>query len=405
MIRNSRNYYFINAYKPSLADLKKRLNRETLMDNIHKAFFFLILIIFLLWGSFGSLTNDCFADSTSKAPIDDSLKTQILILGTPHLQLLGESFKPSLLDSLLHVLQYYKPDLIGVESMPPYLIDDMERKGGNFTEVLNQFAKEIIEYGHISQNLLNTSRKGAEDKTDSLLQVIVVQTKKGVDDIRLQLVLYMIASYDLNSAILQWTYLPESLRTTNDVIPENISKFLNNKLKEPSEITFIGIELAKRIEIQEIESIDDHQDKDVFLKIAPKLLEELKDNPIYESVAKSSFYVDSEKRQQEAVQKGDLLPYYLYLNSLEYTSKDIENQWYLFFRTKLTSGLDRSRIALWEVRNLNIASHIRSALVLHPKKRMLVIIGTAHKPFIEEYLSQMMDVKLLKLDALLVEDN
>ena len=123
----------------------------------------------------------------------------------------------------------------------------------------------------------------------------------------------------------------------------------------------------------------------------------LQDNSGYLSVQKDSFYRNSQQRLQQAVKQGDLLPYYTYINSLEYNEKDMELQRNLWFRTKLQSGLDRSRMALWEVRNLNISSHIRRVTVMYPGKRIVVIIGVSHKPFLEAYLKQMVDMKIVQL--------
>ena len=95
-----------------------------------------------------------------------------------------------------------------------------------------------------------------------------------------------------------------------------------------------------------------------------------------------------------------MLRYYSFMNSLNYTSTDVAMQWGVWFRTKLASGLDRSRVAQWEVRNLNITSRIREATAFFPGKRMLVIIGAGHKPFLDSYLSQMLDVKLIQLAEL-----
>ena len=98
------------------------------------------------------------------------------------------------------------------------------------------------------------------------------------------------------------------------------------------------------------------------------------------------------------MESGDLLPYYLFLNSsTEYGMPDVDAQFHLFFRTRLPSGLDRSRSALWELRNLNITGHIRRITALKPGKRTLVIIGAGHKPFLDLYLSQMMDVRVVQL--------
>lgn len=348
--------------------------------------------------------NDRLISHTLKPPIEDSLKTKILVLGSPHLEALGESFNPSMLDSLLFVLEHYRPDLIAVESMPPSLIEEMERKNGNFTEVLNQFAKDRIGNGHIAQRLLGINRREAEQKADSLLDVMSKQSKyETLDEARLNLVLSMLASYDLNSALLQWSYLSDDLRIRNEVIPGNISAYLDEELKSPNEIVVIGVRLAKRLGLRRLESIDDHQEKDTFLKISTQLVSELQANSVYRSAAKSPFYIDSEKRLQDAAEEGDLLRHYLYLNSSQYMSTDVATQWGLFFKTNLASGLDRSRVALWEVRNLNMASRIRQSTVLHPGKRVLVIVGASHKPFLDAYLSQMIDVQLVNLDEILSE--
>jgi len=318
-----------------------------------------------------------------------------MILGTPHLQSLGDHFKPSLLDNLLDVLERFKPDLIGVESIPPFLLEDMELRKDKFADVINQFAKLRIEYGHKMQQNLKISRQKAEDIAHSLFLALRDEPKSY--DKRAELVQCLLASYDDVSALLQWSYLPEAFRSRYKDIPDNIHDYINDQLESSNEIISIGISIAKRLGLDRIEYVDDHHDKEIFLKIASKLMAEIQNNSEYLSVQNDSFYKKSQQRLQDAVKKGDLLPYYIYMNSLEYEARDMELQWNLWFRTKLQSGLDRSRMALWEVRNLNISSHIRRATALHPGERLLVIIGASHKPFLETYLNQMVDIKLVQL--------
>lgn len=334
-------------------------------------------------------------DQPVKASIVDNAKTHVMILATPHLRSLGDQFKPSLLDNLLHVLERFKPDLIGVESIPPFLLEDMERRKDKFGDVINNFAKLRVKYGHEIQQNLKISRQKAEDIAHSLFLMIRDEPKSF--DKRAELVQYLLASYDDISAILQWSYLPESFRLKYKGLPEYILVHMNNQLASSNEVTSIGISLAKRLDLDRIEHIDDHHEKDIFLKIAPELMAELQNNPEYLSVQKDSFYINSNQRLQDALSKGALLRYYIYMNSSEYGTRDMELQWNVWFRTKLQSGLDRSRMALWEVRNLNIASHIRRATVMYPGKRMLVIIGASHKPFLEAYLNQMVDIRLVQL--------
>jgi pheromone shutdown protein TraB len=73
----------------------------------------------------------------------------------------------------------------------------------------------------------------------------------------------------------------------------------------------------------------------------------------------------------------------------------------LFYRTRLASGLDRNRAAMWEARNLAIAARIRAETAAHPGGKVLVVIGAAHRPFIEAYLASMMDVQIVPLSQVL----
>jgi hypothetical protein len=137
------------------------------------------------------------------------------------------------------------------------------------------------------------------------------------------------------------------------------------------------------------------------MKIAADLSSQLKDNPLLKEVSSHPFYTKSNEDLKEAHQNNNLLPYYIRINTSEYGRKDMEIQWDIWFRTHLRSGLDRIRMALWEVRNLNIASHIRRATASHPGKRFLVIIGVGHKPFLDAYLSQMADIEIVQLNDLI----
>ena len=363
-----------------------------------RTFFALVLIgifcisvkIFPAYSLYDSLHAQLF-----NASLADNEETYVMILGTPHLESLGGQFKSSLLDRLLSVLEQFRPDLIGIESIPPSLLEDMERRKDKFGDVIDKFAKLRLEYGHIMQQKFDITRKKAEDIAHSLSQAI----RENPEDFekRAKLVQNLLASYDDISALIQWSYLPESFRLKYKDLPTNILTHMNNQLASPNEIISVGVTLAKRLQLERVKHIDDHHDKDIFQEIAPQLIAELENNSEYLSVQKDSFYRDSQQRLQQAVKNGDLLPYYAYINSLEYVAKDMELQWNLWFRTKLQSGLDRSRMALWEVRNLNIASHIRRATVMHPGKRMIVIIGVSHKPFLEAYLNQMADMKIVQL--------
>jgi Family of unknown function (DUF5694) len=60
----------------------------------------------------------------------------------------------------------------------------------------------------------------------------------------------------------------------------------------------------------------------------------------------------------------------------------------------------RNYLGSWETRNLRMASNIRDAIAAKPGSRTLVIVGASHKGYLEAYLNQMHDVRIV--DALQV---
>ena len=55
----------------------------------------------------------------------------------------------------------------------------------------------------------------------------------------------------------------------------------------------------------------------------------------------------------------------------------------------------RNYLGYWETRNLRMASNIRDAIAARPGSRTLVIVGAAHKGYLEAYLNQMHDVRIV----------
>lgn len=341
--------------------------------------------------------------ATIKAPIAESAFTEVMVLGTPHLSALGDEFKPSALERLLDTLERFGPDLIGVESLPPSVVLYMQQRPDSYSVALEYFAGNIAKYGEAARQALGVTFSEARRNVDALLAEFGGKSPEDIDPaLQLRLLMQMLAAGDLNSALLQWSYLDKAAVAGIADLPEEIARFLDSALENMNnEIVSIGITLARRVGLQRIYPIDDHLDSDIAVDyIFETLRAELKGNGLAKSAPWKALADDLSTRLREGCLKGDLMPCYLYVNSAEYALADIDSQWNLYFRTNLPSGYDRARVAQWEIRNLNIASHIRRATALHPGKKVLVIIGSAHKPFLERYLEQMLDVRIVQLGQL-----
>ena len=76
---------------------------------------------------------------------------------------------------------------------------------------------------------------------------------------------------------------------------------------------------------------------------------------------------------------------------------DAEHQWRSRLRMKTHRETHQRRAAAWETRNLRMAAHIREASARHPGKPVLVIVGSAHKPYLDAYLSMMSGMKVIQV--------
>lgn len=328
----------------------------------------------------------------------------MLILATEHLRALGEDFDPALLTSLVDGLGGFGPDAVAVEALPPEEISRLigeasEKPVGAAADLLAAFAGDAARYGREAQESLGLSRAEAAARADSDLAALHEPDAAA----RRALALHLLAAYDLPSALLQWAYLPEEHRSAEGAMTASIASFLSRRLESPNEIVSIGVAVARRRGLNRLLSVDDHVDDEVGLTtgLNEALGRELPGNSAYAELLASSYTQEANSRLPKAAKEGDLLPLYLRINSPEFLNEDVSRQWHLFFRTELPSKADRARVALWEARNLNIAGRIRAASAGYPRGRVLVVIGAAHKPFLDRYVSQMMDIEVVQLGSVL----
>lgn len=329
------------------------------------------------------------------APIPRSERTQILVLGSQHLRRI-ESFDRATLGSLLDALQAWEPAAIGVEALPPAVIAAMESRPV-YEPALEAFAAEALAGGRLARDHLGITWPEAMRAADSLYGELDALAPGQRATLRRELVPILLAAYDLDNAALQWSYMAGEPGTEESVLPDTLRSFLEKRLRTPNETAAIGLALAGRLGLARVHPIDDHLETDLFLAIADDLSSELEMSEAYRELVESGALEESEKDLREAHAKGDLLPFYLALNAPGALERDVDLEWKFFFRTRLPSGLDRYRVALWEVRNLAMAAHVRRMTAPLRGERVLVIVGASHKPFLDAYLSCGMDVEIVHL--------
>lgn len=319
-------------------------------------------------------------------------KTEILVLGTYHLNQIS-NFNPKMLDNLIAKLDSMKFDAICIENMPAQLLYDIQsRNDSAYAGLLEGFGGDRLSLAKSAQEHFNIGLLDAQNEINKILQKSSCSEEE-----RKLLIQYFVASADLASAVLQYEYLqrnnkaPETLGFNGQIIGQ-----LEKLSKSANEIYALAVRLALNQNIQKLEYIDNFQDEVMLLKYFPGFIQDYRDNQDQlKDVGNRPVFQKVGNLIKSGVQAYDLLDLYIFINSKEYQEQDFEAQWAIWFTTNFPSGSDRARYSLWEMRNLQIAANILETAAFYPGKRILVIIGSSHKSFLEKYLRQVPDIELL----------
>jgi hypothetical protein len=313
-------------------------------------------------------------------------KTKILILGTPHLSGM-QNMNSIYLNKVLDSLTIYKFEAIGIENMSAELLFDINSRPSKFWQELYTYYSNQIKIGKKFNQSLNVSYESASSLLDSL-------SKKGnINDVeRIQLINASLCSYNIWSSVLNYKYL-----NNKSVVDTTITNSISKYEKSNNEINLVGVNLAKRLNLNKLEYIDSQQDETILNSKFPEFYSDYDKaaERIKELQSKVTIYKEIEQLTKECLEKKDFFPLYKFLNSKKYMLEDFDGQWNFWLKTNFKSKTDRSRYSLWEMRNLQITANIIRLASKYPEGIILIIIGASHKSFIEKYLKQMPDIELL----------
>ena len=144
----------------------------------------------------------------------------------------------------------------------------------------------------------------------------------------------------------------------------------------------------------------DSQEEDVFTpdeaaafydEVFPVLVERLNADPALAERGRASRMTDAEAT----------LAQYRLLNDAAINERSSAGEWLGAMDRETPDDVGRKRVAAWEARNLRMAANIREASARAPGGRVLVVVGAAHKVWLEAYLGMMSDVEIVSTDEVL----
>ncbi|MBA4164563.1 MAG: hypothetical protein C0510_08035 [Erythrobacter sp.] len=316
--------------------------------------------------------------------------TQIMVLGTPHLSGTPDGWDPSVLEPLLDRLAGFKPDAIAIEALTGVGIHAMWAYRESHPDVARTYGGRALVLAGISRTTLAMDMPQAEAEVRRTLAAWPTAPTPAQ---RRRLAALFVAAGDPNSALVQWWRLAPVDRIADASISAPLARELDIYTTRRNENHLIAVRLAVRLGLERVNPTDDQSDeqdpamdKEMVAFMAEPWLTEVLTDPDFKALAEASDHLST---------PAETLTTYRLLNNAAAGQLDADGQWLNMLNRPSPGQVGRRRVALWEVRNLRMIANIREVAARHPGGRVLVIVGSAHKPWFDAYLRMMTDVQVV----------
>jgi hypothetical protein len=310
---------------------------------------------------------------------------EVLVLGSPHLSQLPKTFQAASLTLLNERLAAWKPQAIAIEAVSGPQCDLMRRYLARYKDSIGAYCRDTAP----ARLATGLDVAAATEAAEALLAAWPAAPTPAQ---RRRLAALFFAGGEEASALVQWLRLPEAERRAGDGLDAALVGVLVKLETRTDESLMIGARLAVRLGLERLYAMDDHTadsatgDEKAFGDALMKAW----DNP----ATKQRTAVDKAQEGLLASAEGVLAMY---------RADNAPGQAALIYRSDFGAALNepsaqrfgRQYVGYWETRNLRMAANIRDVLGMRPGQRMLVIVGASHKGYLESYLHQMHDVRIV----------
>jgi len=317
--------------------------------------------------------------------------TQILVLGSPHLSGMKDEIPRADLSLLLDRLEAFAPDVIAVEAPT-----------GEACLLLRALAKQ---YEGVAERYCADPAPALESLGLSEWEAVAAlhtawaeYTPEMTPPERRAFAALLYAAGEPYTATLQWSLLPPEERTAADGVSEALRDNLTKRMDRANERMSIAAEIARRVGVAQLHSMDDRLADDVLRRSRPEL------GPVIQSIWEKGREKARPRNEDLAQMLGSpegVLAYYRAMNSPAYQRLTIDSDFGLAASTPDEDAVARDYLAWWQARGLRMAADVIEAAGNKPGARVLVVVGASHKAYFDAYLDQMHDVALVSVDEVL----
>lgn len=308
-------------------------------------------------------------------------RSQVMVLGTVHLREMPDGFKAASLDGLIARLAAFKPDIITIESEPGEDCDLAARHPA-------KYGPDYCPKTDAAKAATGLDIPAALVEADKMLKAWPAQPQPSQ---RRHLAAAFLAANEPASALVQWLQLPAAERRAGDGLDAALVAMLEKREKRKNEDDLIAAPLAAKLGLQRVHAVDNHTGDNVKVQDIKAFVKELE-----AAWASSNGEMKLRRKQEEALSRADdMLPLYRFINSPESMRAHAESNVVGPMRAKSAEGYPQIWVGGWEIRNLRMVANIRETFRERPGARVLSIVGAAHKPWFDQWLSQLQGVDIV----------
>jgi hypothetical protein len=330
-----------------------------------------------------------FDPAAYKGPVSGA-PSEVMVLGTAHLR--SMKLDPAVMQTLNERLAGWRPQAIAVEELSGAQCDSMRRYPKRYEETVKTYCWDPAP----ARATTGLDVPAATVQADQLLAAWPAAPTAAQ---RRHLAAVFLAGGERSAALVQWLRLAPAERHAGDGLDAALVDFLQTRATRGDETALISAVVAARLGLERVYGMDDHtadSSDDADPKAYGAAITKAWDNPATAQRKRTSDAFEANLQTP-----AGLLAMYRGLNA--------PGQGQLIFASDFGAAMNepspqrfgRGYLAYWETRNLRMASNIREVTGLKPGTRVLVVVGASHKGYLEAYLHQMHDVRIVDTAPLL----
>lgn len=307
--------------------------------------------------------------------------TRVMVMGTMHLANLS-GFEPDLLGPVLDRLTGYQPDIIAIEAVSGQECDLFRRFPSRFAASTEGYCPST----DAAREATGLDVPEATARIDSLLKDWPDQP--GPKDRRALAALFL-AGGERTSALVNWLQLAPQDQIAADGLNDVLVEQLRSLARRQNENEQIAAVLAARLGLNRVHPMDDHTADAVaagFDARVGKAVNEVWAQPNPTLVEMQDQPVDTPEGLLQTFRFNNL-------PSTQVGQAQAEMGGALAHASPEMSA--RKYVAWWEVRNQRMAANIRASFADRPGSRVLVLVGSSHKAYLDAYLAAISEVELV----------